>query len=107
MAASYLIMRHMIRRYYSKERIRLTYKIVFELSFANFWASFFSPFLSTWMVPEDSGVYQAAGTTASCTAQGFFDLLFYGLSVFMNTILAGTKRIMCFGSYHMLCVLNI
>ena len=43
-----------------------THKIVFELSVANFWGSFFSPFLSTWMVPPDPvQVYGAAGTTAT------------------------------------------
>lgn len=41
-------------------------------------------------VPKESGDFQAAGTTASCTAQGFFDSLFYGTSVLMNAILALT-----------------
>lgn len=90
MAACYLITRDVLIRYHRRERIRLTQKIVFELSLANFWASFFSAFMSTWMVPKDSGDYQAAGNTASCTAQGFLDSLFYGLSVFMNAILALT-----------------
>lgn len=32
--------------------------------------------------------YEAAGTTASCTTQGFFDSFFSGWSVLMNAILA-------------------
>jgi hypothetical protein len=85
-----------------------------QLSMANFWGSFFSAFMSTWMgefqhlfhsafgvscmllhgylrpVPKATGAYQAAGNTASCTAQGFFDCFFYGLSVVMNSVLAFT-----------------
>lgn len=88
MIASHFITRDVLMRYHRGERIRLTHKIVFELSLANFWASFFSPFLSTWMVPKESGVYQAAGNTVSCTAQGLLDSFFYGLSAFMNAALA-------------------
>jgi len=90
MTACYFVMRDVLIRYHRRERIRLTQKIVFELSVANFWASFFSAFMSTWMVPKESGDFQAAGTTASCTAQGFLDSVFYGLSVIMNAILALT-----------------
>lgn len=97
-----------------------------KLSVANFWGSFFSAFMSTWMgecfykrqpkkdttarenssisnssasvvsliffaiVPKDTGAYLASGNTASCTAQGFFDSFFFGLSVVMNSILAFT-----------------
>ncbi|KAL9184612.1 hypothetical protein ACHAXT_012582 [Thalassiosira profunda] len=84
------IMRNVIIRYHRGERIRLTHKLVFELSLSLFWASFFSPFMSTWMVPRDSGAYQAAGNTASCTLQGFVDSFMYGLSVLLNAILALT-----------------
>lgn len=42
------------------------------------------------MVPRDFGAYQAAGNTASCTAQGFLESYLYGLSVLMNAILAIT-----------------
>mmetsp|Transcript_23735 Transcript_23735/g.50810 ORF Transcript_23735/g.50810 Transcript_23735/m.50810 type:complete len:358 (-) Transcript_23735:782-1855(-) len=90
MIASHFIARDVFRRYHRGERIRLTSKIVFELSVANFWASFFSAFMSTWMVPKESGAYQAAGNTASCSAQGFLNNFLYGLVVLMNTILALT-----------------
>lgn len=90
MVASQFLMRNVIIRFNRGERIKLTHRIVFELSFANYWGSFFSAFMSSWMVPKDSGVYQAAGNTASCTAQGFFDNFFYGISVLMNAILALT-----------------
>jgi len=90
MIASYFIPRDVIRRFHRGERIRLTNKIVFELSIANFFASFFSPFMSTWMVPKETGDYLAGGNTASCTAQGFFDNYFYGLSVLLNAVLAFT-----------------
>ena len=45
-------------------------------------------------VPKETGAYLAAGNTASCTAQGFFDSFFYGLSVVMNSVLAFTYCIM-------------
>ena len=41
-------------------------------------------------VPKESGAYGAVGNTASCTAQGFFDSFLYGISVFMNAVLAFT-----------------
>ena len=41
-------------------------------------------------VPQETGAYQASGNTVSCTAQGFFDSFFYGLSVIMNSVLAIT-----------------
>ena len=87
----------------------------YKLSCAVFWGSFFSPFMSSWMgkgtllyfsdflfgihslqtrlhisVPKETNIYLAAGNTASCTAQGFFEDFFYGNSVFMNAILALT-----------------
>ncbi|KAL7539380.1 hypothetical protein ACHAXR_009245 [Thalassiosira sp. AJA248-18] len=83
-------MRDVLIRYNRGERIKLTQKIVSELSLANFWGSFFSAFMSTWMVPKDSGDYLATGSTDSCTAQGFLDSFFYGVSVLMNAILALT-----------------
>ena len=90
MIASYFIMRDMVIRYYNRERIRLTSKVVFELSVGDFFGSFFSAFMGTWMVPEESGIYMAAGTVASCTAQGFFKTLFYGIAITMNAVLAIT-----------------
>mmetsp|Transcript_39798 Transcript_39798/g.85809 ORF Transcript_39798/g.85809 Transcript_39798/m.85809 type:complete len:358 (-) Transcript_39798:605-1678(-) len=47
-------------------------------------------FFFVFSVPKETGVYQAAGNTASCSAQGFLDNFLYALSVLMNTILALT-----------------
>ena len=44
--------------------------------------------LHAYSVPKDEGDYLAAGNTASCSAQGFLESFFYGLSVSMNAILA-------------------
>lgn len=46
--------------------------------------------LHAYSVPRDEGDYLAAGNTASCSAQGFLESFFYGLSVSMNAILAFT-----------------
>ena len=42
------------------------------------------------MAPKESGAYMATGTTASCTAQGFLQTLFYGIAITMNAVLAIT-----------------
>ena len=90
MLASYFIIRDIVIRYYRRERIRLTSKVIFELSVGDFFGSFFSALLGTWMVPKESGAYMAAGTTGSCTAQGFLVALFYGMAITMNAVLATT-----------------
>jgi len=45
-------------------------------------------------VRVDTDIYLAAGSIASCTAQGFLDAFFYGSAVFMNAILAFTHCVM-------------
>ena len=90
MIATTFTMRDILTRFLRGETIRLTSKLVFEWAFACFGASFWSAFLSSWMVPEESGVYMAAGTTATCTLQGFLDSFFYGTSVLTYTVLAVT-----------------
>ncbi|KAL7541328.1 hypothetical protein ACHAWF_006907 [Thalassiosira exigua] len=94
MTADHFIMRDFLIRYHKGERVKLTKRIVCELSFAQFWASFFSAFLGTWMVPKESGDFLAAGNTASCTAQGFLQAFFYGLCVIMDATLALTYCIL-------------
>lgn len=88
MLASYFIIRDIVIRYYRRERIRLTSKVIFELSIGDFFGSFFSAVLGTWMAPKESGAYMAVGTTVSCTAQGFLQAFFYGIAITMNAVLA-------------------
>eukprot|EP00970_Alexandrium_tamarense_P015017 scaffold4595_cov191-Alexandrium_tamarense.AAC.1 len=90
MLATFFILRDIFLRYHKGETIRLTSMIVAEWSASIFCASFFSPFMSTWMVPKESGAYLASGTTQSCTAQGFFDSLFYGTGVLLYAVLSVT-----------------
>lgn len=88
MLASYFIIRDIVIRYYRRERIRLTSKVIFELSIGDFFGSFFSAVLGTWMAPRESGAYMAAGTTKTCIAQGFLQAFFYGIAITMNAVLA-------------------
>ena len=90
MIASYFIIRDIVIRYYNRERIRLTSKVIFELSIGDFFGTFFSAVMGTWMVPKESGAYMAAGSVASCTAQGFLQAFFYGIGITMNAVLAIT-----------------
>jgi hypothetical protein len=53
---------------------RVYYRIMFGLSCADMIASIVNIF-STWPMPPDSGAFLASGTTATCTAQGFFNEL--------------------------------
>jgi len=94
MTASYLIMRDIYNRHKRGERVKLTSRIVYELSLANFWASFFDPVLSTWMAPPESEAFMATGTVTTCNVQGFFDNFLYGTSVCMNALLAVTYCIL-------------
>lgn len=90
MIATTFTMRDILTRFLRGETVRLTSKLIFEWAFACFGASFWSAFLSTWMVPEETGVYMASGTTTTCTLQGFLDSFFYGTSVLTYTVLAVT-----------------
>ena len=93
MLGSFLIMRDIRRkRCGMKDHAPLTSSILCELSFADFFSSFFAMFMSTWMVPKESGAYLAAGTDASCTAQGFLSTCFYLMSILSNTTLAITCK---------------
>ena len=53
---------------------RAYYRIMLGLSCCGIISSTVN-FLSTWPIPPDSGAFLASGTTATCTAQGFFNEL--------------------------------
>jgi len=53
---------------------RVYYRIMIGLSCSDMIASTVNIF-STWPMPPDSGTFLASGTTATCTAQGFFNEL--------------------------------
>lgn len=53
---------------------RVYYRIMIGLSCSDMIASMVNIF-STWPMPPDSGAFLASGTTATCTAQGFFNEL--------------------------------
>eukprot|EP00986_Skeletonema_menzelii_P020634 scaffold31865_cov166-Skeletonema_menzelii.AAC.2 len=53
---------------------RVYYRIMLGLSCSDMIASTVNIF-STWPIPPDSGNFLASGTTATCTAQGFFNEL--------------------------------
>lgn len=90
MIATVFTMRDILTRFLHGETIRLTSKLIFEWALAALGASFWSAFLSSWMVPVESGIYMASGNTVTCTVQGFLDSFFYGVTVLTYTVLAIT-----------------
>lgn len=90
MIATTLTIRDILLRFLQGETIRLTSTLIFEWALACLGASFWSAFLSTWMVPEESGIFMASGNTATCTLQGFLDNFFYGTTVLTYTVLSFT-----------------
>lgn len=72
MISSTLLARHIITKKKWGD-VSLTNKILFAISIVDIIYSFFVSFLSTWMVPRGASHHAslAAGTTATCTAQGF------------------------------------
>ena len=75
MIGSTLLTRHVITAKKQWGEISLTNKILLWISIVDIIASFFVFFMSSWMVPRGTdGVEFAAGTTATCMAQGFFDV---------------------------------
>ena len=90
MIATTFTIRDILTRFLHGETIRLTSKLIFEWALAAFGASFWSAFLSSWMVPVESGIYMASGNTVTCTIQGFLDSFFYGITVLTYTVLAMT-----------------
>mmetsp|Transcript_27768 Transcript_27768/g.42020 ORF Transcript_27768/g.42020 Transcript_27768/m.42020 type:complete len:291 (-) Transcript_27768:690-1562(-) len=72
-----------------KKKLRsTTNRIILLMSICDIIYSFFAWFLGTWMVPKESGAFWASGNQATCTAQGFIQVLFYGSATCMNAILA-------------------
>lgn len=88
--ATSLTIRDILLRFLHGEKIRLTSKLIFEWALSCLGASFWSSFLSTWMIPKETGIYMASGNTVTCTIQGFLDNFFYGISVLTYTILSLT-----------------
>lgn len=66
-----LLMRDVSIKWHTKKSVSLTSVIVFFISMVDWLYSFFGAFLSTWMMPADSGHHLAAGNINTCTAQGF------------------------------------
>ena len=66
--SSAFIIQHVIRD--RKRRSQVYHRLLLGMSISDFFGSFTS-FLSTWPIPR-GGACLAAGTKATCTAQGFF-----------------------------------
>jgi Na+-transporting methylmalonyl-CoA/oxaloacetate decarboxylase gamma subunit len=69
--ASTFVARHITTTKKWRE-ISLTNMMMFYISVVDIITSFFVYFMSSWMAPPPTRIY-AAGTTATCTAQGFFN----------------------------------
>ena len=71
--ASTFVARHITTTKQWRE-ISLTNMMIFWISVVDIIASFFVYFMSSWMAPPSHAdwLIYAAGTTATCTAQGFF-----------------------------------
>jgi len=76
-----LIMRDVSIKWYRKKSVSLTSVILFCISVVDWLYSFFAAFLSTWMIPEESGAYLASGNIQTCTAQGFIIAFTVGASM--------------------------
>ncbi len=88
--ASTLVARHITTTKQWRE-ISLTNMMMFYISIVDIMASFFVYFMSTWMAPPSNlpHIY-AAGTTASCTAQGFiavFSFVYFSTSYTLLAVL--------------------
>ena len=83
MTASTLLARHIITKKKWGD-ISLTNKILFCISIVDIISSFFVDFLSSWMAPRETPNSSfAAGTTGTCSAQGFisvFSLVYFATS---------------------------
>ena len=69
--ASTFVARHITTTKQWRE-ISLTNMMMLFISVVDIITSFFVYFMSSWMAPPPTSIY-AAGTTATCTAQGFFN----------------------------------
>ena len=92
MAGSFFIARDVMKKWRVRSAtLRITSKIMLNLSIADFCSSFIWHFLSTWMVPRDTPaeyVTYAMGNDATCTAQGFLGTLMINVSLLSNVLLA-------------------
>ena len=86
--ASTLVARHIITTKQWRE-ISLTNMMMFYISIVDIIDSFFVYFMSTWMAPpSDLPLIYTAGTTASCTAQGFIAVFSFAYFSTSYTLLA-------------------
>ncbi|KAL7554980.1 hypothetical protein ACHAWF_018563 [Thalassiosira exigua] len=71
-AGSSAIVRDVSLKWREKKSVPLSSLLMFCISVLDCVGSFFCAFMSTWMVPRDSGWHlYTAGNTQTCTAQGF------------------------------------
>mmetsp|Transcript_31110 Transcript_31110/g.65650 ORF Transcript_31110/g.65650 Transcript_31110/m.65650 type:complete len:366 (+) Transcript_31110:328-1425(+) len=82
---SCLILRDIGKKWH---KVPLTTEVVAHITVANLFIAFWECFLSTWMVPKDSGAYMAKGNTATCNAQGFIAVTMYAILALSYTILS-------------------
>ena len=66
---SALVGRHIAKK--GLKEASLTSHMLFRISIVDFISSFFAYFLSSWMIPRESGIPYAAGNQATCDVQGF------------------------------------
>ena len=92
MIASALILRRIAKkRRTENEPLLMVSLIMINLSIGDIGSSFFTYFLSTWMVPRDTPsdyVAFAIGNNATCMSQGFLHAVFYSVSMWSNGFLA-------------------
>ena len=92
MAGSFFIARDVMKKWRVRSAtLRITSKIMLNLSIGDFCSSFMFHFLSTWMAPRDTPaeyVTYATGNDTTCTAQGFWGGLLSKASLVSNVLLA-------------------
>eukprot|EP00986_Skeletonema_menzelii_P002696 scaffold747_cov145-Skeletonema_menzelii.AAC.22 len=72
-----LILRDVFLKVKKHKTIPLTAKIMTLITVANLFIAFWENFLSTWMVPKDSGAFMASGNVRTCNLQAFISVLMY------------------------------
>ena len=92
MAGSFFIARDVMKKWMVRSAtLRISSKIMLNLSIGDFCSSFIWHCLSTWMVPRDTPaeyVTYAMGNDATCTVQGFLGGLMISVSLLANVLLA-------------------
>jgi hypothetical protein len=68
----------------------MTRRILLLMSICDIIYGFFAWIMGSWMVPSSTKAFWAAGNQATCRAQGFLQLWFYGSSTLLNASLSIT-----------------